>query len=197
MPDPDTIRVYNERAADYADLTDSDNSSDPRLAAFIAACPKGGHVFDLGCGPGAAAAAMARAGLRVTATDASPEMVALAARHPGVTARQALFDDVTGTDIYDGIWASFCLLHAPRADFPSHLAALHQALKPGGMFFIGMKLGSGQSRDSIGRLYTYYSAPELDNFLTEAGFTPQSHDFGTSVGLSGTEAGHVLVTAHG
>lgn len=197
MSDPTTIRVYDQRAADYAALSDEKTSADPVLAAFIAACPPGGLVLDLGCGPGAAAATMANAGLIAQATDASGEMVAMAARHPGVTARQAVFDDIMGTDIYDGIWASFSLLHAPRTDFARHLSALHKALKPGGAFCIGMKLGSGEARDSIGRLYSYYSADDLDIFLTGAGFTPMSHKFGTTVGLDGKDADFVVITAHG
>lgn len=197
MPDPETIHVYDKRAAEYADKTDAENSADPLLLAFIAACPAGGRVLDLGCGPGAAAAAMARAGLLVDATDGSGEMVALAARHAHVNARQALFDDIDGTDIYDGIWASFSLLHAPRADFPRHLAALHKALKPGGIFCIGMKLGTGEARDRIGRLYTYYSASELDSFLTKAGFNLVSHKFGSGTGLDGSESDFIQVTAHG
>jgi len=197
VSDPETIRVYDDRAAEYADLTDSNISDDPNLAAFIAACPEGGRVLDLGCGPGMAAAVMAQAGLQVEATDASAEMVAMAARHPGVSARQAMFDDISGSDVYDGIWASFCLLHAPRADFPSHLKALHKALKPGGTFWIGMKTGTGQTRDALGRLYTYYTASELETYLTEAGFTPQSRKVGTGKGLDGKEAEYILVTAHG
>lgn len=197
MSDPATIRVYDERAADYADLTDAKNSDDPRLADFIAACPTSGRVLDLGCGPGSAAAEMAKAGLIVEATDASAEMVALAARHPGVSGRQALFDDITGTNLFDGIWASFSLLHAPRAKFARHLGALHLALKPGGAFYIGMKLGKGEARDKIGRLYTYYSAQELDTYLNAAGFTVVSHKYGTAAGLDGAEADYVLVAAHG
>ncbi|PCH72119.1 MAG: SAM-dependent methyltransferase [Rhodobacteraceae bacterium] len=197
MSDPETIRVYDDRAKDYADLTDDQVTDDPKLAAFIAACPDGGRVLDLGCGPGAAAAAMAQAGLKVEAWDASSEMVAMAARHPGVSARQAVFDDISGHDVYDGIWASFSLLHAPRGDFPSHLKALHKALKPGGTFVIGMKTGTGQARDSLGRLYTYYTVLELEKYLTEAGFTPTSQKVGTGKGLDGNEAEYVLVTAHG
>lgn len=197
MTDENTIRVYDTRAADYADMTDNYNTDDPQLLAFVAACPTGGRVLDLGCGPGAAAAVMARAGLKVDATDASSQMVALAEQHPGVTARQATFDEITGQDIYDGIWANFCLLHAARADFPRHLAALHSALKPGGAFFIGMKLGTGAARDSIDRLYTYYTADALKDHLATAGFNVLDETFGNSKGLDGSLSDWILVTAHG
>jgi len=197
MSDETTIRVYDRRAADYAALNDGANAADPHLSAFIAALNPGSRVLDLGCGPGIAAAAMARAGLLVDAWDASSAMVALAARHPGVDARQAVFDDIAGTDIHDGIWANFSLLHAPRADFPRHLAALHRALKPGGRFHIGMKRGTGSARDGIDRLYTYYETEELDAFLADAGFTILGHDFGSGKGMDGVEAAWVTVSAHG
>lgn len=144
MTDPETIRIYDSRAADYAALTDGHTAGSPVLRDFIAACPPGGRVLDLGCGPGTAAGLMAAAGLQVDALDASAEMVALARAHPGVSARQATFDEVTGTALYDGIWASFSLLHAPRSDMPRHLAALKEALTPGGLFHIGLKLAGAR-----------------------------------------------------
>lgn len=195
MADDRTIRVYDRRAADYAAMTGDYNAGDPRLEAFIAACPPGGRVLDLGCGPGTAAAAMARAGLTVEATDASAEMVALAAAHPGVTARQARFDDIAGTAILDGVWANFSLLHAPRAAFPGHLAALHRALKPGGVFFVALKLGRGEARDALGRFYAYYDAEELDRLLTAAGFSVQDSVTGSGPGLDGTLSDWISVHA--
>ncbi|MEX0366561.1 MAG: trans-aconitate 2-methyltransferase [Ruegeria sp.] len=196
MSDDATIRVYDERAAEYATLTDDQNADDPHLSAFLAAVPAGGRVLDLGCGPGTSAAVMAQAGLVVEATDASAEMVALADRHPGVTARQAVFDDIAGERLYDGIWANFSLLHAPRADFPRHLAALHAALKLGGAFFIGMKLGTGEGPDRLGRYYTYYSEDELHTHLTEAGFTITGQRRGRGPGLDGSVSDWIAVAAH-
>ncbi len=132
MSDKETLNVYAEKAADYAAMTDEFNTRDPSLDAFIAAIPQGGCVLDLGCGPGASAAQMAAAGLTVDAFDPVPEMVAMAARHAGVNARQAGFDDLHAEAIYDGVWANFSLLHAPREDMPRHLAQIKSALKPGG-----------------------------------------------------------------
>jgi len=196
VSDTETIRIYDARATDYAEMTDDQNRSDTKLGEFIALCPPGGRVLDLGCGPGTSAAVMADAGLIVEAIDASSEMVALSAQHPGVPARQGTFDDITGQGIYDGIWASFSLLHAPRADFPRHLAALHRALKPGGVFYIGMKLGAGAARDRIGRHYTYYTDQELEDHMTKAGFTIDDKTFGSGTGLDGSPSDFVAVIAH-
>ena len=196
MSDEATIRVYDQRAGEYAGLTDGYNSADPQLTAFIAAVPAGGRVLDLGCGPGTAVAVMAQAGLRVEAVDASAEMVALAAQHPGVTARQGTFDDIAENAAFDGIWANFSLLHAPRDDFPRHLAALHRALKPGGVFHIGMKLGQGEGRDRLGRHYAYYGEDELKILLRDAGFTVTGHRLGSGSGLDGSVSDWIVVAAH-
>jgi len=194
--DSETLAVYAARLDDYARMVD-DLTGDPRLAAFIAALPAGARVLDLGCGPGWAAARMAAAGLKVEATDAAPEMVEKAAGIPGVTARVATFDDIAGEDVYDGIWANFSLLHAPRADMPRHLAALHRALKPGGLLHLGMKTGTGEHRDSLGRFYAYYTEDELHDLLCQTGFVPFASETGSDRGLEGIPQDWITISAHG
>ena len=197
MTDKETLRVYDAKAAEYAKLIKRENNDDPHLDRFINKLPTGGRVLDLGCGPGISAACMANAGLQVDATDGSAEMIAMATQHQGVTAWQATFDEITGTNIYDGIWANFCLLHASKEAVPQHLAALVTALKLGGAFHIAMKLGSGSQRDTIGRLYSYYSEPELTNLLVAAGLTVAETAHGRTVGLDGTEADWIVMAAYG
>ncbi len=194
--DDETLRVYGEKAEEYRAMM-ADAPRDPLLETFIAALPARSHVLDLGCGPGMAAARMAVAGHAVDATDATPAMIALARQHPGVNAWLATFDDLTGSDIYDGIWANFSLLHAPRAAMPGHLATLRALLKPGGLFHIGMKAGSGEFRDSLGRLYSYYTEQELSDLIRDAGLTPFSSARGEDIGLSGEMAPWVAISAHG
>lgn len=192
--DDTTLSVYAVRAAEYAELT-REAGEEPLLRAFIAAMPKGGAVLDLGCGPGHAAAAMAQAGLHVTATDAVPEMVALAATHPGVTAYQASFDEIDGAACHDGIWANFSLLHAQADDLPRHLAAIARALKPGGRLHIAMKTGTGARRDDLGRHYTYVTEHSLSQLLREAGLAPLTTTTGTDKGLDGKLAPWVAISA--
>lgn len=195
MPDKETLDVYDARAEDYATLVTSDAKPDADLQAFLDGLPSGSHVLDLGCGPGNSARLMAEAGHTVIATDASTEMVKLAASHPGVTAHHATFDDISGTNLYDGVWANFSLLHAERDSLPRHLAALSKALKPNGLFHIGMKSGTGSKRDSIGRKYTYVTKDELDHLLADAGLTSTSHRTGEGVGLDGVMAPWILMQA--
>ena len=196
MSDRDTISVYDEQAVRYSDLTDQDNTGDPQLTRFINVIPKGGKVLDLGCGPGASATVMAQAGLQVDAADASIEMVRLASAHTGVSARQAEFADLDAVATYDGIWANFSLLHAKRADFPTYLAAIHRALKPGGAFFIAMKLGQGEGPDRLGRYYSYYSEDELKTYMQKAGFTVTNRRLGSGTGLDGSVSDWIGLACH-
>jgi len=190
--DKATIDVYNARSEDYAQLNGHEANS-PELQAFIARLPVKAHVLDLGCGPGHMAKTMIKAGHVVDAVDASPEMVTLAHKSM-VPARVARFEDIDENEVYDAVWASFSLLHVPRDAFPDLLESLFKALKPGGLFYIGMKLGDGEYRDGIGRFYTYYTEDELLQHLEHTGLTDPQITRGTSTGLSGEEAEHITIT---
>lgn len=196
MSDTETLRVYSEKAREYADITDSANKRDPLLEAFIAALPVGGTVLDLGCGPGASAAQMAKSGLQVHAFDPVAEMIAIARQHKGVMARQASFEDISGDDIYDGVWANFSLLHAKREDVPRYLENIIKTLKPGGRLHVAVKSGIGSKRDRIGRLYTYFTDAELTEMLNTAGFTVTDRASGRGKGLDGSEADWISLAAH-
>ena len=194
MVDDRTIAVYDARADEYAKMTASDKP-DANLQAFIDVIPPGGHVLDLGCGPAAASAHMRNAGLVPHPIDASLAMVALANKTYDIGAVVGTFDDVTGSAIYDGIWANFSLLHAPRADLPRHLAALVEALKTGGTLHVALKTGDGSKRDSIDRLYTFLTVQELQDLLTDSGLRVNFTTEGMDKALAGTDDPWVLCRA--
>lgn len=185
MSDRETLEVYDRSAAEYATRFTADGVS-KHLTRFIAALPDRARVLDLGCGPGNAARAMAAAGFRVEAWDASAEMVGLAGRDPAVSARQARFDALDARTSYDGIHANFSLLHAPKIEMPDHLARIARALRPSGVFHIGMKTGTGEARDALGRFYAYYEEEELTALLAAAGLSVIATDRGRDKGLAGT-----------
>lgn len=194
MPDPRTIATYDEKAEDYARRF-TKGEPDAHLRDFIALIPANGRVLDVGCGPGTASAHMLRAGLRPDPMDASAKMVQIANRTTGLNARQATFDEIAGTALYEGVWANFSLLHAPRADLPRHIKACVQAMVPGGVFHIGMKTGSGERRDNIYRLYTFVTVPELTDMLEAAGLTVTDTFQGQDAGLAGTVDPWVVMRA--
>lgn len=192
--DQETLAVYDLKAEEYANLTATE-AEVKSLTAFVKDLPKNARVLDLGCGPGANAADMARLGCRVDAVDASAEMVARAVKLDGVTAWQGFFEDLDVEAVYDGVWANFSLLHAPKFDMPAHLDRIRRALKPQGIFHIGMKLGSGEKRDRIGRRYSYYEEGELAGLLNAAGFEVIDTATGESRGLDGSVAAWITMRA--
>ncbi|NIZ15598.1 trans-aconitate 2-methyltransferase [Phaeobacter sp. HF9A] len=198
MSDPETMEAYAKAAEDYAKgfARAKDTFHEPDYAAFVAGLPEGGTVLDLGCGPGHWAARLRDDGYRVAAVDASPEMAAYAQATYGIEVSVADFEDIAVEAMFDGIWAFFSLLHVPRDDFPTHLLRLRRALKPGGRFTLGMKLGEGEGRDELGRFYSYYRTEELQDILGVLGFTVLHTRFGDGKGLAGAEESFVVVTAH-
>jgi len=194
MPDAKTIATYDAKARDYAKLVSTD-APDASLLDFINALPAGGTVLDLGCGPATASAHMRAAGLAPDPVDASPGMVALANETHDIGARLGVFDDIDGVAAYDGVWANFSLLHAPRDDLPRHMAALARALKPGGLLHIGMKTGDGSKRDAMDRLYTFVAQDELTKLVTDAGLSVTWTKTGKERGMAGTMDPYILMRA--
>lgn len=194
MADAQTIAVYDDKVGEYADVV-SRTAPDRHLQAFIDALPVGGHALDLGCGPGNSAAMMRDAGLVPDAVDASQGMIDHAIATYDLPARVMTFDALTAEATYDGVWANFSLLHAPRADLPRHFAAIATALKPGGVFHIGMKTGTAEQRDTIGRQYTYVTVEELRDLFSGAGFIVLTEATGEGKGLEGTVAPWVVMLA--
>ncbi len=192
MSDKETLDIYDAKAHEYAKLTRNE-AKNADLLAFIDKVPAGGRVLDLGCGPGHSAGRMAQSGLVVEASDASGEMIKLAAQVPGVNARQEVFDDLDAVDHYDGIYANFSLLHAERSKVPEHVAAIARALKSGGVFHIGMKTGNDQSRDAMGRRYSYFSEAELEKMMTDNALIVVHRNHGNDIGLSGEMAEWVVL----
>ena len=70
-------------------------------------------------------------------------------------------------------------------------------MKPGAHLFLGMKLGTGEARDDIGRFYTYYTEPALREHLEDAGLTVLSAETGEGRGLAGTLDPYILIIARG
>lgn len=194
MSDKRTISVYDAKVDEYASML-SELPEDDILSRFINCLKKNDFVLDLGCGPASSSATMRESGLRVDPIDASLEMVKLANKTYNIDARQATFDDIDASDLYDGIWANFSLLHATREAFPGILKKLHKASKKNALFHIGMKTGEGSSRDHLDRFYTYYSEEELLAHLQHAGFLVDRVQPGTGVGLAGEVERWVSITS--
>jgi len=164
--DNDTLQFYRDNAAAYAGYAKAPST---RLVDFMGQLPAGGSVLELGCGAGNHLAEMLARGFKVRATDGSPEMAAIAAKRLSHPIEAMLFDELDETAAYDGVWASACLLHAPRGELAGILGRIHRALKPGGLFYASYKAGEGDGRDSLGRYYNYPSPEWLEATYAAAG----------------------------
>ena len=193
-PDEKTIAFYNSAAERYDSLFQSGKSS-AYLTEFMALLPAGGTVLDLGCGPARASVHLRAAGFVPDPVDASQGMVDLANEAHDIRARILTFDDLDMVADYDGVWANFSLLHAAGEDLPRHFAAIATALKDGGALHVAMKVGTGQKRDKIDRLYTYVSLEGLRGMLADAGFDVIAVEEGHEVGMAGTNDPFVVMRA--
>ncbi len=193
--DDQTLEVYALRAEDYA-ARFGKLKPDQDLQAFIATLPAGGTVLDYGCGPGNSTRVLLDAGFRVVATDASAEMARVAKDQNNVDVRIEPFEALNDVGTYHGIWANFSLLHLQKSQLPAILELMHRALKPDGTLHMGMKLGTGENRDALGRFYAYYSEDELNDLLQTAGFTPSFTRIGEAPGLSGQVSPFIILRCH-
>ena len=180
-----TVEFYDAEAPAYAEyLTGSART--PWLRRFVERLPDGGSVLDLGCGSGWAAARFAEAGFAVTATDASAGLAEEARRRHDLEVRIAPFDRLADVAAFDGVWASFSLLHDSRTAMPGHIGRVARALRPGGHLYLGLKEGAGARRDSLGRLYTYFGKAEMAGLLEVAAFDVLVCEVEPGTGYDGT-----------
>lgn len=99
---------------------------------LIDAAP-GSHVVDLGCGNGALSEKLIARGYRVTAIDASSDMLAQArALHPDIAFVQADATDFTLSEPADAIFSNAVFHWIDRDRQPLLAASLARNLKPGG-----------------------------------------------------------------
>lgn len=166
--DPTTLAFYATEAERYATRGEPPNRI--YVDRFAARLAPGAAVLELGCGGGQDSAAMLAKGLDVTPTDGTPDMAVEAAKRLGRPVAVLRFDAIDAVSRYDGVYANACLLHVPRADLTPILAAIHRALRVGGVFYASFKEGTAEGRDKFGRFYNYPSAEWLSTAFAAAGF---------------------------
>lgn len=191
MSDRATLEFYTSEGAAYAEWS-APSGEYAWIEKFISLTPENALLLDFGCGGGWAARRMLDCGRRAEGFDGSEGLVAEARKLTGLDVKLMRFDEFSAAARYDGIWASFCLLHAPRADMPGNLERIAKALKPGGLFYLGLKRGTGERRDKLGRFYAYFEPDELREMLGVAGFEDIDIREKTGGGYDGEDGGQVM-----
>jgi DNA-binding transcriptional MerR regulator len=140
------IAYYAQRADHYERIY---HRSDPVRQAELHALElklcgalAGKRVLELACGTGYWTERVAQAVAHITAVDAAPETLAIAASKPlppgAVTFREGdayELDEVPGT--FDAVLAMFWLSHVPKARLDPFLSSLHKRLGSGALVIFG------------------------------------------------------------
>ena len=141
---PELDHLLAEQAAYYRALAPDYPNQAPRLhggaemTAALTAFRPTGSVLELACGPGVWTSQLLRHADEVTAVDASPQMLALAAaRNDGQRVRFIQADVFRWRPgrRYDAVFFGFWLSHVPPDRFASFWSLVGDCLKPGGRVF--------------------------------------------------------------
>ena len=182
--DQQTVDIYNKHISDYEELM-SKELKDTNLDIFIKMISIEGKVLDLGCGTGSASLELMKRGFSTFPVDSSIEMVKVAESLLKIKVRKISFDEIDEHNFYHAIWANFSLLHITKSQFSDILKILFFALKEEGVLFFSLKQGAGESRDKLGRFYSYYEKNEVEKYLEKANFQTKKYTEGLSLGLAG------------
>lgn len=183
-----TSTVFWDRIADEYSRQPVKNQTayEQTLAATRAYLQPTDHVLELGCGTGSTALTLAPDVKRITASDISPRMVAIAERKRSEAGLDnveflpaAVGEQTLNWQTYDAILA-FNLLHLVP-DLDRALSDIHRQLRPGGVFIskspcLGemsfLIRGLIRGMQSFGKApdVTYFTTRDLEAALRWAGF---------------------------
>ena len=149
----DQIDYYRARAPEYDDWfyrrdrydqgeahTRQWQTEVQQVRARLHSASNFGHILELAPGTGIWTAELIQIGTRVTALDASPEMISINRAKllsPKVQYQQTNLFQYQPRRQYDMVFFGFWLSHVPADKLSPFLNTVHDALKPGGrLFFI-------------------------------------------------------------
>ncbi len=172
-----TLEHYDGNAESFfAGTIDHDvrQNIDALLDAIEAPAPF--TILDLGCGPGRDLKTFAGLGHKAIGLDGSERFADMARAYSGCDVwRQDFLHLDLPPESFDGIYANASLFHVPSAALSGVLAALHAALKPGGVLFSSNPRGDNQEGWNGPRYGSYYDYAAWERYLTAAGFVPLHH----------------------
>jgi ubiquinone/menaquinone biosynthesis C-methylase UbiE len=182
--DPDYAHVektYDQGSKDYSDYFKTPHEFiEPERQHFIQQLPIGSKILDCGCGPGMDTERFSRLGYNVTAIDLSERFVSLTkervqtAKVKKMDMRHLEFPQAS----FDGLWASFSLLHIRASDIEQTLSGFRIVLRPHGLLFAAVHRGpktewvktmiSGMERNTYVQEWVQ---TEIEDVFRSSGFT--------------------------
>jgi len=135
-------------------------------ATFLQYLKTGDTILDVGCGSGRDSLYFKKCGYKVTAFDASIEMVNRSTKLLGQKVIHSTFEDYHTVESFNGIWACASLLHVKRNKVSSVVQKLGATLKPAGVFYLSFKYGDGEFTTE-GRYFNCYNEQTFRHFVNE------------------------------
>jgi ubiquinone/menaquinone biosynthesis C-methylase UbiE len=182
--DSDYVHIeetYDRGSRDYGDYFKTPHQFiEPERQQFIQQLSAGSKILDCGCGPGMDAEKFSQLGYNVTAIDLSERFVSLTkervqtATVKKMDMRHLEFPQAS----FDGLWASFSLLHIRASDIEQTLSGFRIVLRPHGLLFAAVHRGpktewvkttiSGMERDTYVQEWVQ---TEIEDVFRSSGFT--------------------------
>ena len=182
--DSDYVHIeetYDRGSRDYGDYFKTPHQFiEPERQQFIQQLSAGSKILDCGCGPGMDAEKFSQLGYNVTAIDLSERFVSLTkervqtATVKKMDMRHLEFPQAS----FDGLWASFSLLHIRASDIEQTLSGFRTVLRPHGLLFAAVHRGpktewvkttiSGMERDTYVQEWVQ---TEIEDVFRSSGFT--------------------------
>jgi SAM-dependent methyltransferase len=198
-PDPrDIVRTGYDRASIAYRPDDADAALPPFVGVLLARLPAGAAVLDLGCGNGLPVSRALADRFEVLGVDLSPVQIERARR----LVPRARFEVADMTELrmpaasFDGVVATYSLIHVPLEDQPRLLRRIRGWLRPGGVFLatVGAEAWTGSEDDWLGSgarmWWSHADEATYLRWLAEAGFTILERTF-----VPEGAGGHVFVLA--
>jgi ubiquinone/menaquinone biosynthesis C-methylase UbiE len=174
-------QTYNQGSQDYGNYFQQPHEFiEPERQEFIRRLTAGSRILDCGCGPGMDTERFSHLGYTVTAIDFSDRFIELTRnRVPSASVHKMDMRHLAFRESsFDGVWASFSLLHIHARDIESTLSGFKSVLRPAGLFFTAVHRGpktdwvkttiSGMERDTY---VQEWLQSDIEAIVQKAGFT--------------------------
>lgn len=172
-----TLESYNHNIDEYLEKVAADTSRTlaywPGAQAFLDLLEPGQTIFELGSGSGRDANVIEQAGFRVNRSDAALGFVEhIRSEGHDVVVYNVLHAPLTQKQT--AIFANAVLLHFDEAQIQDALTNIHSSLTPGGLLYLGMKLGTFEGWREKGlsgkRYFKFWQLPALERLIKTVGF---------------------------
>ena len=191
--DKPTVDFYNSHATQIAQRYDH-AQVDSLHALLRRWIPLGSQVLEIGCGSGRDARFLADLGCRVTATDASDELLAHArtlSSSPSNPEYLLRMYPLAPSDLllqrkFDVVLAIAVLMHIPEPELAAFYANLRTLTRTGGLVVCSVRDGSAAAVSDDPRLYVKRDIAVIRRNLSTHGFTILQQDrFADGLGRTG------------